>query len=714
MNSSSGSLCSLVCFAFSFLSSVSSQYLWGSFVYGKDESTTLVEGSVLDLVSLKEMKFEQFIRNNLVLAEYSHNVDQLRCQLFCDQRWLLSRFGENKAHRFIARKAEMEGSINPEFMSQIDSMIKSNGGQDNPKRIDNKTPSIRLRLISDRVDAHPRNMVMSTGEWVLLAADSDVPMEDLRIFSTHENIVSYDAAAKRFSSRENGKSEIYFIYGDRATKIDISVETNEGIRGLISEIGKDDQQKPLVLERPIIGAKIRSSVAASLSNMLNVEDSEEKSLELLKERQEKRLRFYREQKQMIDLSVTFQIVMQRSKIVPADLFPLEDIAVRINGSDAVGFTDRSGKVSFNGLPAGSRFFLNLTDEKSGRILPMVHEVQLSEWEEWQPIIIKVLPYRTYEFYSRVYGFSQDVSKGSFCGQLVTPIKEIEVDITVHYEDGPFYFGQHGPDPRAPHIGSNGRFCFFNIEGGLGELVFTRHGEMVDAQIVGFYSGRHQEVLLERNFENSISVRLSAEADAYHQLYQKSDIANSLEMVDYVQVLALGEDLELIPNEPGILDLSNEISGHMSRVYGLVQAGEFESLIFPIRIGERKERTTVALPQKGFLEDLYYELTVMGGAPGEEGFDPSLGTILAHYSGEPGSAKDIKLKLIDIFGEELENGWQFGDDSEGTTKVIFYNLIPGSYSLLAIDGRESWRDIDVTIVDYWTVAKIQLGNEVRYR
>ena len=69
--------------------------------------------------------------------------------------------------------------------------------------------------------------------------------------------------------------------------------------------------------------------------------------------------------------------------------------------------------------------------------------------------------------------------------------------------------------------------------------------------------------------------------------------------------------------------------------------------------------------------------------------------------------DVKFKVIDSNGREVETGW-FLPSSKGIHKAVFFNLDPGMYQIVISSKDGVWLDSTTVALDYWTNAVVNLG------
>lgn len=259
------------------------------------------------------------------------------------------------------------------------------------------------------------------------------------------------------------------------------------------------------------------------------------------------------------------------------------------------------------------------------------------------------------------------------------------------------------------LGQEGRFCFANVQPGLAELVLRENGDFLWAVVVPLLAGMHRQDMITVGQSLELSVNLAVSATAYQQLYSNNG-ADRYHPFDYVDVIQLGIDEAMDPLDFGIVGREAHETILQDRVYGLVEAAEFEPQIIAINAYRSQIPQVAPLLPRGFVEDLYYELTVNRDS-GFDGMalDHALGALVVMATNPDEQTQDVEVKLWDASGQEITTGWYFGTTNR-LRKAVFFNLDPGWYAAAAFDGDQVYA-MDTTISDYGTVSYLELGGRV---
>jgi hypothetical protein len=194
------------------------------------------------------------------------------------------------------------------------------------------------------------------------------------------------------------------------------------------------------------------------------------------------------------------------------------------------------------------------------------------------------------------------------------------------------------------------------------------------------------------------------APAQEQLGNNPAAANTYRPVDMIDVLPFGSDTPLMQSAPGQLASNDPLLSINGRYRVYARAAEFESAVYAFNSDPDDQNITTLIP-RGFIEDMSYYAQVS--------YNPTMGSIVAEYSAPEGATKDtIAMRLVDQNGRDVGDGWYFSDAP--LSKVIFFNVPAGTYSLQVHTRDGYWLGADTIVVYNEATSFIRLGNKLLYQ
>lgn len=414
-------------------------------------------------------------------------------------------------------------------------------------------------------------------------------------------------------------------------------------------------------------------------------------------------------------SLTLQLVDERSRLELNEIYPLKGVRVSIVSDPTVYESDARGLVEIAGLPQGSRLQLRI-DDPSGQIPVHQYEIYITREDAPQSELLKVMTYRSFFLYSQIFQLAQQSELASLCLDLRSRDGALALDAvsaTINSEaDGPFYFNQFGPDPQASQTDKSGRVCWFNVDPGLREISFYSQGEYLSSVAIALAPGSHLDDRVYLWNGPQRELKLAAMPTALEQLYSDFDRYQPLKEIDFVEMLAVGDNEPLASLDTGLLGVEAGYSWYRGRLYFLAEAAEFESVILSLDYDSFQTTggTPVApLLPRGFVEDLYHEL-YLAQSQLVEAYDPAMASLLVLH-GQSEQDEFVDVQLFDSSGQEVKKSWNFGSSQDGMQKAIFFNLEPGVYSVKVLSQEGEWLDFDTVALDYWTTSIVQTGQTI---
>ncbi|HET9238830.1 MAG TPA: hypothetical protein VFO10_16355 [Oligoflexus sp.] len=593
--------------------------------------------------------------------------------------------------------------------------------------------TLELVEVGDELRITPKTLKMSVQDDGVTVVDKNLRGAP-QIFLRNSKIVRWDAGRKKLDARDAGRTELYVTYGDQLYIIPIEVSDGTQHRDpLLASEGPASFQKltsvlPL-MEQPY--ASYGDAPVTSLSAPEVPADSQEKprqpltlatsvaQVEATKERvATQQARFFYPDASPDYRTLDIQVLDERSSPENADIFPVSGVSVRILGTRLKASTTANGHAKFGEIPEGSRFFVEIQDEKNGQIVPTVSEVALYRNSRDQVLRTRTMNYRSYSNYLNILDLAQDTNKASLCARVMSEdgrqaLPGFQVSLNVE-ADGPYYVSQLGwPQPSLHETDAVGRFCFFNIKPGLVELTFE--GDNVRTALsMPVFAGAHTEEDLPLLNNDNGRVFLAAVPSAVDQIYEeKAALEQPLQPIDFVDMITVGENRSMARVGDAVLGYEEGTTLFKGRLYTVAQAPEFETALYTFDRDKQVRRSIPVAPllQRGYIQDVFHELAVQDNHA-SIAFDSAMGAVVVLHRMESGMGA-VNVSLVDSQGQVYNQGWSFGNADEGLSRTVFFNMNPGVYSVIVESQQGAILSLDTIAVDYWTASVVQTGSTAHY-
>jgi len=400
-------------------------------------------------------------------------------------------------------------------------------------------------------------------------------------------------------------------------------------------------------------------------------------------------------------NVRLQFVDDRTKSEQAAIYPAGGLEVRIVGTEFRGVTDPGGYLDIETMPIGSRFLIT-ADDSTQTFHPAIFELEVTPKKE--VVQLRMIREVVYQTETQVFGVSPVAGYASFCGRIHRggyPVAGVAVKLDVSAY-GPFYRNSQGyPDRHQSVTAGDGRFCFYQvIPGPVAVSIFEAGQDTVVSQIA-LYENRHTEQSFNLARSTTTRLNLAMMQPAHAQL--NADRSLRYQSAHYVNLIALGEEAPFDATDPGVVSIV-EYPAPQTRIWAYADAPELEPAIYPISATASKQ--ALPLIPRGFIDDMAFYAQVFR--------DQTEGVIIAEYLA-PKTTKapeSIVLRLVDQYGRDHGTGWYFADAP--LTKAIFFNVPPGSYSLIAETKDGYWLGGEVVTVYSETTSFVRLGGALKAR
>lgn len=576
---------------------------------------------------------------------------------------------------------------------------------------------LRITFFDGMLKVNPKRIEWQTpNKSIQLRANLGKQKAPLRVFVRDEKIVTWSADRSQLSGQKAGDTEIFIVVGDQMSIIPVKIlgkEKELNVRDSLNVAASLTSVKT-IMQDPMQGQV--GSFQTSLGEkdrpdkVLSLDDSEvEAELTRIHE-QELEETYVRAEGENRLIDFKLQVLDDRSSVHDATkIYAVEGVNVRVIGSDYILQTDRYGGVKIANVPLGARLLIHFHDP-AGRYMPSVQEVEVREGGFSR---VKLLRELAFTYYSQSLGSVQDTSLASICGILSENNRSLAgKEVVVNVEaDGPLYFNEAGfPDASMRQTGTNGKFCFFNVEARLAELDIYRQGSHEASFAVPFAVGAHLEEDFAIGRSSKVETYLASMPSSVEQIESTGPVARKLRSVDFAELVAVGYNEAMEFAEPGLVLTPEGREHYRGRLYALLKASEYEPVLYSYDESGAERPVTPLFPN-GYVEGLFYSLSQQEGHA-SIAYDRDLGVVLMDYGHLNGSLENlVDLKLLDSSGRMVDTGWHYGA-SANSTQAVFFNLQPGIYTAQVLSESGQWLDVSTAIVEYETVTYIGLGQKYK--
>lgn len=306
-------------------------------------------------------------------------------------------------------------------------------------------------------------------------------------------------------------------------------------------------------------------------------------------------------------SIRLKLIDERS-IVGGQNFPVSGVRVKVAGTEFSEVTDARGEVDIKDVPTGSRLLVEITDDR-GYLMPQVTEIAADRDGIGRAISqpVRTRRFSSLDLIARSGGVVQDMRKSSLCGTVQQGIAA-KADVTVAldvYAHGPFYFNNLGlVDLRRSATGSNGLFCFFNVEPGPVTVSLSRGNEKSHLSgLIGLIPGRHSEELIDLAEAKHVTTTITAVPGANEQLGSDVGRSNRRDMIEQADLFAVGSGHLMVSVDQGLFTTPARVLPIKGRVWTVSSTQDFETVVQPIAARSPASRQVATLVPNGFISDM---------------------------------------------------------------------------------------------------------------
>lgn len=682
---------------------------------------------IQELLTKNPRKAEQFLAGLLKRKPRKDDVNRFEKPASSDQ--FLSSLKSQPVT--TNQKSTKEKSIAPTEPSFLPDVLDRQLAEDDSLLEDSISSRSRSRSRSLRVQVSDKGITLDRSAFKFASKGDELevsfeyasgfnekdPANRLSVFVRDGSIVRWQPKNKSIIAKSKGDTELYFVVNGSMTIVPVTVggdteNINSSKDGLYAALTIPDSLTNT--DSLIADSSDKSRTYASRSEKeVTTSSSIKDSLKYLEKPMATKKGFFVDKKEFASHSLVLQLMDERSSREKNLIYPIKDLTVKVIGNRRKIKSDARGVVVIDELPRDGHLLVEITDP-NGFYRRSVVEVDISESSLKKPILIKVLTERMFDLYSTVYETVQRSNLGSFCADIEADSLESRKGLTASLNvsaDGPFFFNKFGPYEHQNSTGTDGRFCFFNVEPGLVEVTISKRGEdgAISSFAIPVIEGSHLEDRFDIQQSTKIDAKIALLPPAKIQIYGNQTEANKLFPVDYADVLAVGENEPLDYKMDGELSLVSEVPlSYKNRLYTLVDGAEYETTLLSLKNSDNNQ--VIPLLPRGFVEDIYNELS-MGNDITPIAFDQGMGSLVVHYGAmKQMENEDVTIRVINSHGFEVDGGWYYGAEGSEVTKAIYFNMQPGIYTVIVESSDGDWLDVQTIPLDYWVTSFVQLGSK----
>ncbi|MFK7823399.1 MAG: hypothetical protein AB8G05_04550 [Oligoflexales bacterium] len=608
-----------------------------------------------------------------------------------------------------------------EFLSSYLAGLGKNDDALAQDSVSQKGKRLVVHMHDGQAEVEPKEISGTVGDIFEVRVANKEKFSEAKLFVRNQDLLSWDSQARELRAEKKGRTEVFFSLGDKMLIIPIDIHAGEA-KKLLSDLSAPRSMVGFESLEVLSAKSVRQN--ASLSEELKLTGN----LDILpftpfvRNDGEWKIKPVKSSSPyLVDLvpveydKIRIQLIDEQSILVNKELRPAAGVQLKIIGTQYSEVTNAKGMGSFINVPHGSRFFIE-TSDTSQYYAPSIVEVhsQNQKRASDQPIRIKLMQRSLLHHLRAIHGIEADPFQASLCGVAVgsdkNPLAGVNAFARYDANSGQeaIYFSETGFPGEAKVTGSDGRFCFLALDEGPIGIEFSQGQEYIGSVSVSVFAGKHLEhtfpVLDKLELKTHIS-SLPAAKDI--DLLPPNDSDNHT-MVDMANLLAVSDESLFLQLDFGYLAAVEPLNVHNGRSCYVNESPEFEYAYYCYEQSENENEHVTSLIPNGFIDTIFqkYNMSVV---------DPDLGRVLVEHGSMLGREHDSELvviELIDSFGNTTENRVHISD--KPTTRAVFLNLKPGSYTVIAKTSQGFWLDMDTVTVFSDTTSYLRTGSPVRYK
>lgn len=386
-------------------------------------------------------------------------------------------------------------------------------------------------------------------------------------------------------------------------------------------------------------------------------------------------------------------------------YPVSSAQVYVAGAEFSSTSDAHGVVALSDLPAGASLLI-ASNDPSGTYVRTAATVDIPAAQNGAGVYQRdlIVP-RAFAFdaWTRMAGLVQDPALGSMCldftGKQVDAIRA-QLDVK---SQGPFHFNSDGVlDHVASATLEAGRTCWFNIDPGPVNVSAWRADRQVMASEFAVLAGRHthEKVRLVPDV-SGFHVQFARESAAHEQLGGEAALQRYV-LEDEQEAVLVATTQKLFSTGGQTQGVGSQTTAEGGSAVVYLDSPDFEPAIYRVGSGVSREISVLPAVPRGFVQDM--------AVFAQQSQEFTAGSVLVEFSPRQGQGPEkIEFRLVNEYGHDVTEPWVFSDMP--LTKAMFFNVLPGVYSLIIESKTGGWHGAETVSVYGEALSVVQSGSQL---
>ncbi|NRA44166.1 MAG: hypothetical protein HRU09_04315 [Oligoflexales bacterium] len=618
----------------------------------------------------------------------------------------------------IVVSTEQADDETSEFLSSYLSNFKGLSDALSPEPEPLKDKKITVSLNNGRAEIDPKEISGEVGDVFLLSINSKEPIGDAKFVVRNPELLSWEPLKMQLKAEKEGRSEFILSLGDQMLFLPVDIH-GEAPSSLLANLSAPpsvvgfNSVEVHSAKQLSLNARISEGMKQGPSSLgvvpftpLEEEDGGWKIKQI-----QTSSPYIVDRIPVAYDKVRIQLIDEQSILEKKELRPAVGVQLKILGTQYAEDTDAKGMGSYINVPRGSRFLVE-TSDKSHYYAPSIVEVHSPEPAGTQPIRIKLMQRSLLHHLREIHGVKSNPYHASLCGVAVDqdrkPIAGVHAFAKFDGYSGAgheaIYFSETGFPGEAKVTGPDGRFCFLAVEEGPLLIDFSKGTEHIGTIPVSAFSGKHLDLSFPVYDQRELKTHLTSLPHAKDIDLLPPNDSDKRKMVDMVNLRTVSDVSLLQQLDYGYVAAVEPLSVYNGRACYMNESSEFEYAYYCQ--GHDDQHVTSLLPN-GFMNAILNKYNMRFQESGS-------GSVLIEHGAMLGREHDsdlVVIELIDSFGRQPEDRALISD--KPTTRAAFYNVRPGTYTVITKTSQGFWLDMDTITVYSDTTSYLRTGSQVRF-
>jgi hypothetical protein len=630
---------------------------------------------------------------------------------------------EKQRQEYLAKQIETE-VLNFEQLGSVENLIQTPASplsavfpqahhklEDLHAEHQHTKPSVGVLLEKNAVNLNVKEITASVGDKLpFYIQENGEASKALKIFIIDPSIMSLNQKSRTLTAEREGVTRMILTHGDLLTEIYIRVgKTEEPIQvsrepRVISNLWQNEalianSEGPIEKETTSItpektsrNKKSVKKTSRTSSQFSLVQDSFGIAVKALPYETEE---------------ISFQVIDSRTNDTSKKIEPISGVDVHIVGSEYTNRSGDLGRLPSVEVPKHASLMLNVKDPFQ-RYHSSVIELPNSVLNTEAPIPVTLLEQSTYEAYLQIAKIGYNENHSSICAEVRDlqgkPLSGITVSLVGWKDIKPYYFDHYGYlNPQTDRTSDRGRFCFFDLEPGPFGFAFQFENGQVEGPVpLTLFAGSHLESKFELGDKVEVNAALAVTPSAFEMLTGGNITDKEFRPTDYANLVSLGSYDDYWTYDADSVELRSTSSFYEGRSYFRSVSSEFEDAVYRMDNEEDTESIDLVVPMfpNGFLQKISNESQVIQ--------NENKGSVIVNHGAFERDAKLVhSITLLD------ENSKEVGDkitlDTEAMAATLFFNVAPGTYTVLVKNADGTSLSYDTVLVYESTLSYVRTGS-----